>query len=157
MLERIHIRDFAIIERLELDFSTGLNVLTGETGAGKSILVDALGLVLGDRADATTVRHGAKRAEISADFDLADSAPVRSWLDEHDLGAEGECIIRRVITAEGRSRGYVNGRSVPMATLKELGERLVDIHGQHEHQSLLRRDIQRNLLDNYAGNDKLLE
>jgi DNA repair protein RecN (Recombination protein N) len=157
VLERIHIRDFAIIERLELDFSTGLNVLTGETGAGKSILVDALGLVLGDRADATTVRHGAKRAEISADFDLADSAPVRSWLDEHDLGAEGECIIRRVITAEGRSRGYVNGRSVPMATLKELGERLVDIHGQHEHQSLLRRDIQRNLLDNYAGNDKLLE
>src|SRR5690606_27631017 len=122
MLTHAHISDFAIIDLLELDFDTGLTVLTGETGAGKSILIDAMGLALGDRADANTVRHGAERAEISAGFDLTDQPAVREWMKEQDLDDEsGECLVRRVITAEGRSKAWINGRAVPVQSLKELG------------------------------------
>ena len=156
MLTHIAIRDFAIIDSLELDLGAGMSVLTGETGAGKSILVDALGLVLGDRADAGVVRQGAERAEISAEFDLQDVPGVVAWLEQQELGADGECILRRIIGADGRSRGQINGRSVPMQLLKELGEQLVDIHGQHEHQSLLRRDTQLQLLDGYGQHQALL-
>lgn len=156
MLTHIAIRDFAIIDALELDLGTGMSVLTGETGAGKSILVDALGMVLGDRADAGVVRQGAERADITAEFDLRDAPDSAAWLEEHELGAGGECILRRIIGADGRSRGQINGRSVPMQMLKELGEQLVDIHGQHEHQSLLRRDTQMQLLDGYGQHDVLL-
>lgn len=157
MLIHIHIRDFAIIDELELVLSSGMTTLTGETGAGKSILVDALGLVLGDRADATTIRHGAEKAEISAEFAIGDSPDVAEWLRAQELDDTETCHMRRIIGADGRSRGFINGRNVPIQSLKELGDLLVDIHGQHEHQSLLRRDTQLRILDNYGGHGALLE
>lgn len=157
MLLSLHIRDFAIIEELEVDFSPGMNALTGETGAGKSILLGALGLLLGDRADAASVRHGSERAEISAAFDLSACPAARDWLQAHDMDSGDDCQLRRVIGREGRSRAYINGSSVPVTLLRELGEHLVDIHGQHEHQSLLRRDLQRQLLDNHGGHQPLLD
>ena len=156
MLTHIAIRDFALIERLELDFGSGLTVLTGETGAGKSILIDALNLALGDRADSTVVRSGSERAEIRAVFDTGALPAVKHWLAEHDIEADDECLLRRSITQEGRSRGYINDNPVTLQSLQELGEMLVDIHGQHEHQSLLRTEMQRQMLDDYAGHAALL-
>ena len=156
MLKQLYIQNFAIIEKLELNFAAGMSVLTGETGAGKSILLGALGLTLGDRADSAVLRKSGKRAEISADFDISHLAVVEAWLQAHDLDADGECIIRRVIGNDGRSRAYINGQPQPLQLLKELGEHLVDIHGQHAHQSLLKRDIQRQLLDEFAGHMPLL-
>ncbi|MCK5091608.1 MAG: DNA repair protein RecN, partial [Gammaproteobacteria bacterium] len=156
MLTNIHIRDFAIIEDLELELTSGMTALTGETGAGKSILIDALELALGDRAESGVVRHNANRAEINIRFDLTDSPHASQWLDKQDLSDNSECLLRRIITREGRSRGFINGSPVPMQSLKELGEMLVDIHGQHEHQSLLKKDIQRRLLDDFAGSQPLL-
>ncbi len=157
MLSCLHITDFVIADRLELVFDNGLQALTGETGAGKSIIVDALGLILGDRADSDLIRQGAERAEISAHFDLSARPEVCHWLTERDLAAEGECLIRRVITHNGRSRGYINGCLQPLTVLRELGEQLVDIHSQHAHQSLLRREVQRELLDLQAGSQSLAE
>jgi len=158
MLSQIYIRNFAIIDQLELELDSGMSVMTGETGAGKSILVDALGLVLGDRAESEVVRHGAERAEICAYFDIGPLANVKNWLKEHDLDDEAdECVLRRVISAEGRSRGYINGSPAPLQTMKALGEMLVDIHGQHQHQSLLKPAVQCLLLDDYAGNKHLVE
>ena len=156
MLTRLAIRDFAIIDWMELDLAAGLSVLTGETGAGKSIFVDALGLVLGDRADADVIRVGAERAEIGAEFDTDKLPAVRTWLDAHELAADGACILRRVIGRDGRARGQINGRGVPLQLLRELGEQLVDIHGQHEHQSLLRPAAQLELLDEFADQPALL-
>lgn len=156
MLTHIQIRDFAIVEHLELDLEAGMTALTGETGAGKSILVDALGLALGDRADTAVIRHGAERAEITAQFDLSAVPGARHWLDQQEMADDNECLLRRVITSEGRSRAFINGRPVPVQSLRDLGDLLVDIHGQHEHQSLLRRDTQRQLLDDYANNQELL-
>lgn len=155
MLIHLHIRDFAIIDEIELDFGSGMTALTGETGAGKSILLDALGLVLGDRADSTTVREGARRAEISAEFDLAGHEDIREWLASNDLDDDGACQLRRVIGSDGRSRGFINGRPSPLTTMRELGERLVDIHGQHEHQSLRHREAQRDLVDHHADHEAL--
>lgn len=151
MLGQIRVRDYAIIHDVELEFGPGMTVLTGETGAGKSILVDALGLVLGDRADAGAVRHGAERAEITATFELGGREQARAWLAEHDLDAEEECVLRRVIGREGRSRAYINGSPVTLQTLRELGESLVEIHGQHEHQTLTRQAVQREILDAHGG------
>lgn len=151
MLIQLRIRDFAIVEDLELDLAAGMTAVTGETGAGKSILVDAIGLLLGDRSDSSTVRQGAERADISAVFDLEQLPTARAWLAERDLDVERECHLRRVIAGNGRSRNYINGVPQPAQALRDLGELLVDIHGQHEHQSLLRRDSQRQLLDNHAG------
>ncbi len=151
MLTILHIRDFAIVRELELSFEPGFTVLTGETGAGKSILIDALALVLGERADSDAIRHGCARAEISAGFALKPSHDAAKWLKEHDLFEDRECLLRRVIEADKPSRGFINGRPAPIQMLRELGEYLVDIHGQHEHQSLLRRDAQRQILDDYAG------
>jgi DNA repair protein RecN (Recombination protein N) len=152
MLRSLIIRDFVIVDRMELEFSSGFTVLTGETGAGKSILIDALALVLGERADAIVVRGGAERADISAEFDAAGHRQVEHWLAENGLsGDEGGCLVRRAIEASGRSRGFINGRPVTLAQLRELGEYLVDIHGQHQHQSLLRPAAQRLLLDAYGG------
>ncbi|MBI3344245.1 MAG: DNA repair protein RecN [Gammaproteobacteria bacterium] len=156
MLTHIAIRDFALIERLELDFGSGLTVLTGETSAGKSILIDALNLALGDRADSTVVRSGSERAEIRAVFGIGALPAVKHWLAEHDIEADDECLLRRAITQEGRSRGYINDNPVTLQSLQELGEMLVDIHGQHEHQSLLRTEMQRQMLDDYAGHAALL-
>ncbi len=147
MLSNLQVRDYAIVDRIAVDFEPGLTVLTGETGAGKSILVDAVGLVLGDRGSGQLVRDGAKRAEFSAEFDIAKLPLVREWLEEQALDQDDECLLRRVISAEGRSRAFVNGNAVTMQQLKTLGELLLDIHGQHFHQSLGRRAVQRQLLD----------
>ena len=152
MLKFLSVRDFVIVSSLELDFSAGFTALTGETGAGKSILIDALSLALGERSDATLVRAGCERAEISAEFDV--SPQVQAWLEQQDLaGDDGVCLLRRVLEAGGRSRGFINGRSATLQQLREAGEQLLDIHGQHAHQSLLRPDAQRVLLDGYAGLD----
>jgi DNA repair protein RecN (Recombination protein N) len=151
MLTALHIRDFAIVEALELELGPGMTVLTGETGAGKSILVDALGLALGGRADSAVVRSGRERAETAAGFDIGDCAAASAWLEDRDLEHDGECWLRRVVAGAGRSRCYINGRPVPVQQLRELGELLVDVHGQHAHQSLLRRDAQRQVLDDFAG------
>ncbi|MFO1404917.1 MAG: DNA repair protein RecN [Azonexus sp.] len=155
MLRRLTLRDFVIVDRLELDFSTGFGALTGETGAGKSILVDALALALGDRGDASVVRAGCDKAEIAAAFDIAALAGIRDWLAANDLEGEDELLLRRVIDSGGRSRAYINGSPATVQQLREVGESLVDIHGQHAHQSLLRADAQRALLDGHAGQSDL--
>ena len=152
MLKFLSIRDFVIVDSLELDFACGFTALTGETGAGKSILIDALSLALGERGDAGMVRNGCERAEISAGFDLAGLPDLQIWLHTQELeGDDGVCLLRRVLDANGRSRGFINGRSATLQQMREAGERLLDIHGQHAHQSLLRPDAQRDLLDGYAG------
>ena len=152
MLRTLAIRNFILVDQLEIDFATGFTVLTGETGAGKSILVDALALVLGGRGDAGVVRAGAERAEISVEFDLAKSRPIEQWLKDNDLANdEATLLIRRVIDAQGKSRAYINGSAASLTQTREVGEMLVDIHGQHAHQSLLRPDAQRALLDGYGG------
>lgn len=151
MLMNLQVRDFAIVDRIDIEFEAGMSVLTGETGAGKSILVDALGLVLGERGSAQLVRNGAKRAEFTAEFDVSGLESVRIWLEEMALDREDECLLRRVINADGRSRAFINGNPVPLSQLKGLGELLLDIHGQHFHQSLGRRSIQRDLLDYFGG------
>lgn len=147
MLITLSIRNFAIIDSCEMELQQGMTALTGETGAGKSILLDALGLVLGDRADANSVKSGEKRAEISAEFQPPESSPVWNWLEEHELDDDASCILRRVVSREGKSRGYVNNRPVSIQTLRQVGEMLIDIHGQHEHQSLTRPAVQREILD----------
>lgn len=157
MLTHIHIRDFAIIEALELELHPGMTALTGETGAGKSILLDAIGLVLGDKADSHTVRHGADKADLTLSVDITQTPSARAWLEEHGMeGDEETCLLRRVITAQGKSRAWINGSPANLTQLRELGEQLVDIHGQHEHQSLMKKDAQRDLLDAFAANDALL-
>ncbi|WP_269532074.1 DNA repair protein RecN [Chitinimonas sp. BJYL2] len=156
MLLSLTLRDFVIVDTLELAFSQGFSVLTGETGAGKSILIDALGLLLGDRADAAVVRHGAERAELAAEFDTRGQAALHAQLAELALDGEDDILLlRRVIDASGRSRAFINGQAATLAQLKEIGEFLVDIHGQHAHQSLMRADAQRQLLDAYAGQTAL--
>jgi len=157
MLSHLHIRNFAIIDEVELDFSAGMTVVTGETGAGKSILLDALGLVLGDRADSTSVQPGARRAEVTAEFELPRDGAVGEWLTANELDDEDHCVLRRTVAAEGRSKGFINGRPAPLGQLRELGEQLVDIHGQHEHQSLRHREAQRALLDDFGAHADLLE
>jgi DNA repair protein RecN (Recombination protein N) len=152
MLKFLAIRDFVIVSTLELDFSAGFTALTGETGAGKSILIDALSLALGERGDATMVRNGCERAEIAAQFDIAALPHMQTWLREQELeGDEGVCLLRRVLDAGGRTRGFINGRSATLQQLRAAGEQLLDIHGQHAYQSLVRPDAQRLLLDGYAG------
>lgn len=152
MLKFLSIRDFVIVSSLELDFSGGFTALTGETGAGKSILIDALSLALGERGDAAMVRNGCERAEIAAEFDVSALPHLQTWLREQELeGDDGVCLLRRVLDASGRSRGFINGRSATLQQLREAGEQLLDIHGQHAHQSLVRPEAQRVLLDSYAG------
>ena len=147
MLTHIQIRDFAIIDAVELELGRGLTVLTGETGAGKSILVDALLLAAGGRAGAEVVRHGTERAEVSATFSIANNTAAIQWLNEQAIEHEGECVLRRVVSVDGRSRAYVNGQAMSVQSLRQLGEALVDVHGQMEYQSLMRRGSQRELLD----------
>ncbi len=160
MLCRLNISDFVLVDRLELDFGKGFGTLTGETGAGKSILVDALAFALGERADSGLIRAGCERAEVAAEFDLADAPAARQWLSDHDIGhdeGEGEgLLLRRVVDAGGRSRAYLNGSPVTLQQLREVAEALVDIHGQHAHQSLLRADAQRDLLDSHARLSELV-
>ncbi|ABX16325.1 MULTISPECIES: DNA repair protein RecN [Burkholderia] len=149
MLRHLSIRDFVIVAALDLEFDAGFTVFSGETGAGKSILIDALALALGERADASVVRTGCSRADITAEFTPHDR--VARWLDEHAFDAEDTVMLRRVIDANGRSRAFINGTSATLAQLRELGEMLVDIHGQHAHQLLMRPDAQRELFDTHAG------
>lgn len=155
MLSHISISNYTIVSSLEMEFAAGMTVITGETGAGKSIMLDALGLCLGDRADPKTVRQGCKRAEITASFDIGALPEAAAWLQGRDLDEDSECILRRVITAEGRSRAYINGCSSTLQDCAELGALLIDIHSQHAHQSLLRKPVQRQLLDAYAGHQPL--
>ena len=156
MLSHIFLRDFAIIETLDLELEPGMTALTGETGAGKSILVDAIGLVLGDRADSGVVRHGAEKTEITLSIDISDTPFALKWLQEQDLDQDDQCILRRVITSTGKSRAWINGSPANLSMLRQLGEQVVDIHGQHEHQSLMKKEMQRQLLDDYGTHQKLL-
>lgn len=151
MLAHISISNYTIVDQLEMEFSSGMTVITGETGAGKSIMLDALGLCLGDRADPKTVRSGCDKADISATFDISTQPAAQRWLAERELASDSECILRRVVTREGRSRAFINGKACTLQDCSQLGELLIDIHSQHAHQSLLRREVQRDLLDNYAG------
>lgn len=157
MLTYIHIWNFAVVEKLDIEINNGLTIVTGETGAGKSIMLDALGLALGDRADSSIVRHGCDKAEISVSFSTADTPDAETWLAEHEMNSESEVIIRRSINANGTSKAFINGIPSPIKLLRELGEKLVDLHGQHEHQSLLKSYLQRLLLDDYAKNQNLLD
>jgi DNA repair protein RecN (Recombination protein N) len=156
-LTALFVRDFAIVRALDIELGPGLTVLTGETGAGKSILIDALALGLGTRADAGTIRHGADSAEILASFDLNSDDDAAAWLDEQALSEDGTCITRRIVYRDKPTRAYINGRPVTVQMLKALGDLLVDIHGQHEHQSLMRRETQRRVLDAYAGHQADLQ
>jgi DNA repair protein RecN (Recombination protein N) len=152
MLRTLSIRDFVIVDSLELEFHSGFTVLTGETGAGKSILIDALALALGERGDAAVVRAGCERADISAEFDIQSLPELAQWLRVAELeGDPGLVLLRRVVDKNGRSRAFVNGRPATLGQLREAGDWLVDIHGQHAHQSLLKLDAQRVLLDAHAG------
>jgi len=158
VLLNLSIRDYVLVDRLEMNGASGFTVLTGETGAGKSILLDALGLALGERADAGVVREGCERAEIGALFGLDDAPGLADWLSENGLdGDAGECLMRRVIDRGGRSRAFVNGHPATLAQLKAVGEFLLDIHGQHAHYSLLRPGVQRQILDAYAGTTALAQ
>lgn len=156
MLSRIEIRNFAIIQLLDLDWSDGMTVVTGETGAGKSIVIDALGLTLGEKADPAAIYPNAERAEITSIFDSGENSSAALWLQDQGLQEENECILRRVISHKGRSKCFINGRSATLSQLKQLGSLLVDIHGQHQHQSLLKSKEQLNLLDSYANHLELL-
>jgi DNA repair protein RecN (Recombination protein N) len=152
MLRHLSIRDFVIVDRLELEFAAGFGALTGETGAGKSILLDALGLALGGKAEAGVVRTGQARAEIVAEFDLPADGPLRAWLAEQELDAEEGCVLlRRVIESGGRSKAWLNGSPVVLAQLRTAGDMLADIHGQHAHHALLRTDAQLALVDAHGG------
>ena len=153
MLTHISISNYTIVSALDLEFEQGMTVITGETGAGKSIMLDALGLCLGDRADPRAIRPGCERAEVIASFDISVVPAAQKWLQAHDLLTGQECILRRLVTTEGRSRAYINGSASTLLDCAELGELLIDIHSQHAHQSLLRKEVQRQLLDNYAKNE----
>jgi len=157
MLKHLYIRNFAIIDELELDFNSGMTALTGETGAGKSILLGALDLVLGDRADNDSIKQGSEFAEIVAEFDIQQLDDVSAWLVAQELNTDEECILRRRISKDGRSRAYVNSTPVNLQIIRELAEMLIDIHGQNEHQSIMKSTVQRQLLDDYASHSPLLE
>ncbi|MBU9823928.1 DNA repair protein RecN [Rahnella perminowiae] len=156
MLAQLTISNFAIVRELEIDFHAGMTAITGETGAGKSIAIDALGLCLGNRADGSMVRLGASRADICARFTLADTPSAKHWLTENQLDEGLDCLLRRTISSDGRSRGFINGTPVPLSQLRELGQHLIQIHGQHAHQLLLKPEHQKDLLDAYSDQPLLL-
>ena len=157
MLLELHIRNFAVVSAVDIEFQTGMTIFTGETGAGKSIIVDAMGLILGDRADAAVVRSGQEKSEITARFQVEANSPVIRLLEEQEIDSEGDLYIRRVIGSDGRSKAFVNGSPSPIQFLKTLSEYLVDIHGQHAHQSLMRKGSQRDLLDDFANHAGLIK
>jgi DNA repair protein RecN (Recombination protein N) len=151
LLLSITINNYTLVDTLEIEFSRGTTAITGETGAGKSLILDALSMALGDRADTSTIRQGKDRAQISANFDISSICAAKQWLDAHEYSDGHECILRRTYNTEGRSRGYINGQPCTMQQLQQLGDLLVDLHSQHEHQSLLRRNTHRHLLDEFTG------
>ena len=156
MLKSLYIRDYAIVDEVQVEFTGGLNILTGETGAGKSILIDALGLLLGDRASSESVRQGAQKAVVEGVFTVHDNDRAHMVLLEHGYEHEADVIIRREITAKGNSRAFINDSPAPLALIREVGDQMVDLHGQHEHQLLLRADTHILLLDNAGGLDQLV-
>jgi len=158
MLLQLNIQNFAIVRSLDIDWQSGMTTITGETGAGKSIAIDALGLCLGDRATTNVVRPNCKKADLAATFETKKNKQAKAWLKQHDLVSEhdSECILRRVISAEGRSKSYINGCQVPLVQLKEIGQLLINIHGQHDHQLIVKANQQCRLLDNYANHPTLL-
>lgn len=157
MLLQLNIQNFAIVRSLDIDWQQGMTTITGETGAGKSIAIDALGLCLGERATTNVVRPNCKKAELAASFEITKNRPAKRWLKQHDLMPDEECILRRVISAEGRSKSYINGSQVPLTQLKELGHLLINIHGQHDHQLIVKANEQRRILDDYADHKHLLD
>lgn len=157
MLKSIFIKNFAIIDELELDFYVGMSVLTGETGAGKSIIIDALNLALGERADRSVARDINENVEVIATIEVCDCEEAVTWLKEHDLDDGDNCVLRRVIGKDGKSKAYINNTPSSVTALRSIGDLLVDVYGQHEHQSLMRTDLQRQLLDDFAGNRKNIE
>jgi len=156
MLLQLNIQDFAIVRSLDIDWQKGMTTITGETGAGKSIAIGALGLCLGQRTLTNVVRPNCKKADLAATFDIKNNKLAKNWLLNHDLLHEDECILRRVISAEGRSKAYINGGQVPLAQLKEIAQFLINIHGQHDHQLMIKPSEQRHLLDNYANHQELI-
>ena len=157
MLLHLNIQNFAIVRSLDIDWQQGMTTITGETGAGKSIAIDALGLCLGERATTNVVRPNCKKAELAATFDVQKNNSAQQWLNKHDLAIDHECILRRVISAEGRSKAYINGSQVPLVQLKEVGQLLINIHGQHDHQLIVKAPQQRKILDAYAEHQHLLD
>ncbi|MFY2509535.1 DNA repair protein RecN [Vibrio pectenicida] len=157
MLVHLSVNNFAIVKSLQLELSSGMTTITGETGAGKSIAIDALGLCLGGRAEANMVRQKEEKAEVSAAFTLEDNVNATRWLEDKDLLDGNDCILRRIINKEGRSRAFINGSPVPLSQLKSLGQLLINIHGQHAHHQLMKNDYQMTMLDQYAGHDNLLK
>ena len=155
MLTQLTISNFAIVRELEIDFQAGMTAITGETGAGKSIAIDALGLCLGNRSEASMVRHGAARADICARFSLRDAPAAQQWLEQNQLDDQHECLLRRVISNDGRSRGFINGTAIPLSQLRELGQLLIQIHGQHAHQLLMKSEHQKQLLDAFTHQQTL--
>jgi len=159
MLLQLNIQNFAIVKSLDIDWQSGMTTITGETGAGKSIAIDALGLCLGDRATTNVVRPNSKKAELAATFETQNNLSAQQWLSQHDLllDSNSECILRRVISAEGRSKAYINGSQVPLVQLKEVGQLLINIHGQHDHQLIVKSSQQCKLLDEYADHKSALD
>ena len=157
MLLQLNIQNFAIVRSLDIDWRKGMTTITGETGAGKSIAIDALGLCLGDRAVTNVVRPNAKKAELAATFEVSQNKSAKKWLSSHDLLSDDECILRRVISAEGRSKAYINGSQVPLAQLKDIAQFLINIHGQHDHQLIVKANQQRKIIDEYAKHQHLLD
>ena len=157
MLEYLNIKNLVVVEELNIDFNLGMTVITGETGAGKSILVQALSIVSGGRSDASLVRNGAAKAEITASFNIHSNLKLKSYLESQDLDSDSECILRRIIVSDGKSRSYVNGRKVPLSVLSNIGSYLIDMHGQNEHQLLLRTNHNRILLDDFSGSQVLCD
>ena len=151
MLSHLSIKSLTLVDQLELEFNRGMSVITGETGAGKSILLGALGLALGDRADSSLIATGAAKTEVNAIFDLQDHTEALAWLTERELIDGDQCILRRVVSRDGRSRAFVNGSSTTLQELKTLSEMLLDIHSQHEHQSLLKKENHERMLDEFGG------
>ena len=156
MLAHISVNNFAIVKSLQLELSAGMTTITGETGAGKSIAIDALGLCLGERADTGMLRQGEDKTEVSAAFQLDNNIHATRWLQDNELLDGNECILRRIITKDGRSRAFINGSPVPLSQLKSLGQHLINIHGQHAHHQLMKSDYQLSMLDQYAGHSELI-
>jgi len=157
MLHQLNIQNFAIVRALDIDWRQGMTTITGETGAGKSIAIDALGLCLGDRAITNVVRPNCKKAELAATFDIKKNQEAKLWLEKNDISSEDDCILRRVISQEGRSKAYINGSPVPLSQLKEIGRLLINIHGQHDHQLIVKSSEQKQILDHYADHPHLIE
>ncbi|WP_159653832.1 DNA repair protein RecN [Vibrio atypicus] len=157
MLAHLSVNNFAIVKSLQLELFKGMTTITGETGAGKSIAIDALGLCLGGRAEASMVRQGEEKTEVSAAFSLENNIHATRWLEDNDLLDGSDCILRRIVSKEGRSRAFINGSPVPLSQLKSLGQLLINIHGQHAHHQLMKSDYQMAMLDQYAGHTNLLK